>query len=142
MNTEVSICLPIYNEAKSIKFVLQEWTKSLERLKVRYNIICSEDGSNDGTKQILNSLSKKNKKIINNSSIFKRGYGKAVISGIEKSKSKYIVCIDSDGQCDPGDFLKFWKKRNQNSKFIIIGNITNRKYGYFINFISKIFIAL
>ena len=139
MNTEVSICLPIYNEAKSIKFVLQEWTKILERLKVRYNIICSEDGSNDGTKQILNSLSKKNKKIINNSSIFKRGYGKAVISGIEKSKSKYIVCIDSDGQCDPGDFLKFWKKRNQNSKFIIIGNRTNRKDGYFRNFISFIF---
>jgi glycosyltransferase involved in cell wall biosynthesis len=110
MNTEVSICLPVYNEAKSIKFVLQEWTKILERLKVKYNIICSEDGSSDGTKKILKSLSKKNKKIINNSSIFRRGYGKAVISGIEKSKSKYIVCIDSDGQCDPGDFIKFWKK--------------------------------
>ena len=138
MNTEVSICLPIYNEAKSIKFVLQEWTKILERLKVRYNIICSEDGSNDGTKQILNSLSKKNKKIINNSSIFKRGYGKAVISGIEKSKSKYIVCIDSDGQCDPRDLNALIKKMKP-GKCVVVGFRNPRNDGFNRIAYSKLF---
>ena len=139
MNTEVSICMPVYNEAQSIEYVLWEWIKELEKLHIKYNIICSEDGSNDGTNKILKILSRKNTKIINNSSLNKRGYGKAVIDGIARSKSKYVVCIDSDGQCDPRDFIKFWKKKNQISKIIIIGNRINRKDGYFRNLISSIF---
>lgn len=139
MSTEISICMPVYNEAKSIKYVIEEWIEKLEKLHIKFNIICSEDGSTDGTKNILKKLSIKNKKIINNSTLQKRGYGKAVVSGIEKSKSKYIVCIDSDGQCDPDDFIKFWEKRKHFSKFLIIGNRINRKDNNFRIFISTLF---
>ena len=49
----ISICLPIYNEAKSINFVIDEWVNLMNKLSLDYKIICSEDGSIDGTKEIL-----------------------------------------------------------------------------------------
>ena len=68
MSNSVSICLPIYNEAKSIEKVINEWVHCMDQLKVDYEIICSEDGSTDGTDQIIKNICIKNHKIINNHS--------------------------------------------------------------------------
>ena len=139
MNNSISVCLPIYNEAKSITKVIEEWVNCLEKLSINYNIICSEDGSTDETPRILKELCLKNNRIINNHSISKRGYTGAVISGIEMSNSEFILCIDSDGQCDPDDFPKFWNNRDKLDNNFLIGNRFSRKDGIFRLLISKLF---
>ncbi len=139
MNNTISICLPIYNEAKSIEKVIDEWVNCMNQLKIDYEIICSEDGSTDGTDQIIKNLCLKNNKIINNHSRNKRGYTGAVLSGIEKSTKDFILCIDSDGQCDPKDFEKFWILKNKINENFLIGNRINRKDSFFRIFISKMF---
>ena len=68
MNNTISICLPIYNEAKSIEKLINEWVNCMDLLKIDYEIICSEDGSTDGTDQIIKNICLKNNKIINNHS--------------------------------------------------------------------------
>ena len=136
----ISICLPIYNEAKSINFVIDEWVNLMNKLSLDYKIICSEDGSTDGTKEILKEITKKNSNIINNSSDKKRGYTKAVISGIEKADTDFVLCIDSDGQCDPSDFQNFWtKKEDLSNDYFLIGNRVDRKDGFGRSIISKSF---
>jgi glycosyltransferase involved in cell wall biosynthesis len=54
----------------------------------------------------------------------RRGYGKAVIDGITQSKSEYILCVDSDGQCDPKDFKKLWNLREE---FDIVSGIRKKR---------------
>ena len=136
----ISICLPIYNEAKSINFVIDEWVNLMNKLSLDYKIICSEDGSIDGTKEILKEIAEKNPNIINNSSDKRRGYTKAVISGIEKADTSYVLCIDSDGQCDPSDFENFWaKKEDLEEDYFLIGNRVDRKDGFFRSIVSKSF---
>ncbi len=136
----ISICLPIYNEAESISIVIQEWQDLMEKLSLDYKIICSEDGSTDGTKEIVKKLCKQNSRIIDNTTNEKRGYTKAVLSGVNASDSEYILCIDSDGQCDPADFINFWKNREKiEEKFFLIGNRFNRKDGITRLIISKSF---
>ena len=139
MSNSISICLPIYNEAKSIEKVINEWVHCMDQLKVDYEIICSEDGSTDGTDQIIKNICIKNYKIINNHSKEKRGYTGAVLSGIEKSTKDFILCIDSDGQCDPADFEKFWDLKNKVNENFLIGNRINRKDSLFRIIISKMF---
>ena len=39
--------------------------------------------------------------------------GGGVLAGIKKSKNEYILCIDSDGQCLPDSFNKFWEDREK-----------------------------
>ena len=64
MINSLSVCLPIYNEAKSIKKVIEDWVDCLEKLSINYNIICSEDGSTDETPKIIKKLCLKNDRII------------------------------------------------------------------------------
>ena len=139
MNNSVSICFPIFNEAKSIKKVIKDWVSCLEDQSIDYEIICSEDGSTDQTPEIIKELCQNNSRIINNHSKTKRGYTGAVISGVEKSNNEYILCIDSDGQCDPADFKKFWNNRNKLQNSFLIGNRHIRKDGTFRIMISRLF---
>ena len=134
----ISICLPIYNEADSISFVIKEWLDLMHKLSIDFKIICSEDGSTDGTKEIIKQFCEKNPRIINNTSEKKRGYTKAVVSGVNVADTEYILCIDSDGQCDPIDFINFWKNRRKiEENFFLIFNRTNRKDGMIRLIISR-----
>ncbi len=121
--SNVSIILPVYNERNSIESVLKEWSKELNKLKVSYELVICEDGSTDGTSEILKKIQKKYSLVLNQVKT-RRGYGGAVIDGIKTAKSQYILSVDSDGQCDPKDFKKFWENKKQAD--ILIGWRTNR----------------
>ncbi len=119
---ELSVIFPIYNEEKTIKKTLLEWKKLLDKLSINYEIIIAEDGSTDKTKEVLIKLLKKyKKKFISNIKNEKRGYSGAIRSSIKIAKGKYILSVDSDGQCDPKDFKKFWNKRIMLNNSILIG---------------------
>ena len=119
----LSVILPVHNEVLSVEKVIQEWKKTLDRQKISYKLIIAEDGSKDGTKELLSKIKNKYSLILNQKEK-RRGYGGAVIDGINAANSKYILSIDSDGQCDPKDFSKFWENRNRAQ--IIIGWMVNR----------------
>ena len=120
---KLSVIFPIYNEEKTIKRTLIGWKNLLDKLSINYEMIIAEDGSTDNTKEVLNNLIIKNKKkFISNIKNKKRGYADAIRSSVKIAKGKYILSIDSDGQCDPKDFIKFWKKRYLLNNSVIIGH--------------------
>lgn len=120
---KIDIILPVYNEKNSIERVLKEWIKKIPS-NFDYRFIICEDGSTDGTSELLVNLKKKYKLSLNQKKE-RRGYSKAVLDGIGDAKSDYILCIDSDGQCDPRDFLNFWETRK--SSDVLIGWRQNRE---------------
>lgn len=115
---QLSIVLPVYNEKDSIKFVLKEWKDELDKQNLTYSFIVCEDGSTDGTKELLLKLQREYPLVLNQKQE-RRGYGGAVIDGIKSANSEYVLCIDSDGQCDPKDFFTFWN--NKEKAHAIIG---------------------
>ena len=110
---DLSIIFPIYNEENSIKETLLEWKKEIDFLKIKYEIVLAEDGSTDNTKKILNHLIINDKEnfFLNNIVEHKRGYAKAILSSVNMANGEFILSVDSDGQCDPKDFKKFWQKK-------------------------------
>jgi glycosyltransferase involved in cell wall biosynthesis len=133
---KVSIVLPIYNEKDTIESVLAEWEKELVKNKINYTFVGCEDGSTDGTKELLRKLGKKFQLTLNQKD-YRRGYGGAVIDGINSSKTNYILCIDSDGQCEPKDFKKFWQQREQAD--VLIGWRVERRDPFYRKIYSKSF---
>ena len=80
-------------------------------------IIC-EDGSTDGTRELIAKLERRFP-MISNSAFSRRGYGQAVREGIAVAKTEYILCIDSDGQIGPPDQMKeMWSQRTKD-RFLI-----------------------
>ena len=85
-----SIIIPVYNEEKTVKKVIEGIKKCSGQ---DYEIIVINDGSTDKTKEILDQI--ENIKIINYSE--NKGYGSAIKSGVRQAQGKYILIIDGDG---------------------------------------------
>lgn len=109
MKKELQIILPVFNEEKSITRVVKEIYSTIYH-KVPFEFIICEDGSKDKTKEILKSLSNKYpmKLLLSDR---RKGYSEAIINGFRTTTAKFVLILDSDGQCDPRDFPKFWQKR-------------------------------
>ena len=115
-NPELALVIPVFNEEKVIKQVINKWLKVLKQ--INFKIIIVNDGSNDNTKKIIKSILT-NKIILLNKK--NSGHGPTITYGYKaalKLKPKFIFQVDSDNQFSTGDFKKFWKKR-QNYDFII-----------------------
>ncbi len=109
---DLTVILPVYNEKDSLPLVLKEWKKILTGLRIPYHFLICEDGSTDGTKIVLQHMKKRYNLILNQKNS-RRGYSKALVDGIMSARTLFFLFIDSDGQCDPKDFPKFWKKRDR-----------------------------
>ena len=132
---DLQILIPAHNEEFSIKEILINIDRVLKKKKIKYSFIICEDGSTDQTVSILNKLKKKLRlNIISKKK--KQGYSNAIINGIKKVKSKYLMILDSDGQCDFNEIIKFW--RNKDRADIINGNRNPRKDFLYRRFYSKL----
>ena len=120
----ISLVLPVFNEKKSLLYVIKSWHQFLIKQNIEHEFVICEDGSTDGTKELVQELKEKYP-ISDQSSKERLGYGGGVTRGIKASKFEYILCIDSDGQCMPNSFMKFYNCEKE--KDIIIGNRNPRR---------------
>ena len=74
--------------------------------EIDFEFIITEDGSTDDTKKILNDL-KNELPMILISEDKRKYYSLAVLDGIKKASSEFLLIMDSDGQCDPMDIKNF-----------------------------------
>lgn len=119
----VSVILPVHNEADSIEEVVREIYDELrERVDVRF-VIC-EDGSRDGTKDVLRALAAEIPMTLEMTD-GRKGYSQAVLDGLRLVTTEYFLCLDSDGQCDPKDFWALWDRVGDAD--VVIGNRVNRQ---------------
>lgn len=110
-DVELEVLLPVHNEAESIEFTLGEIYQAISYV-ANMRFIVSEDGSADGTPQILEDLATRYPmKLI--TGLERKGYSRAVIDGLQMLEAPYVLCLDSDGQCDPADFAEFWSSRER-----------------------------
>ena len=105
------ILLPVFNEGLTIKKTLYDIYDALKN-DIDFEFIISEDGSTDNTKKILNDL-KKELPMILVSEDKRKYYSLAVLDGIKKASSDFLLIMDSDGQCDPRQIFKFWNLRKK-----------------------------
>jgi glycosyltransferase involved in cell wall biosynthesis len=100
---ELSIVIPIRNEAPSLKELHRELTETLTRWGRSYEILAIDDGSTDATFAVLAELQTMdpNLRVIR----FRRNFGQtaAFAAGFDHARGQLIVTADADGQNDPRD---------------------------------------
>ncbi len=113
---ELQVLLPVHNEAESIEATIQEIYNEFSPSVSMQFIVC-EDGSIDDTQAILHKLSSiyPIKLMTGNE---RKGYSRAVSDGMKAMDAPFLLCLDSDGQCEPRDFWKFWELRESNDVLI------------------------
>lgn len=100
---DLSLVIPIYNEAENIPLLINSITQSLAATDLTYEIICVDDGSQDGSTDVLKDIAMNNPYV--KAIILRRNYGQtpAMAAGFENAKGKVIITLDGDLQNDPAD---------------------------------------
>ncbi len=89
----VSIVIPAYNEEGAIKEGVRGVLDVMDDSGLEYEVIVVDDGSSDGTSEILQAMNG----IVLISIPENRGYGASLKTGIRKSRYDLIVITDADG---------------------------------------------
>lgn len=100
---EVSVVVPIYNEVESLPHLIEAIASTLDLAQLSYELICVDDGSVDGSAQLLKELAHKTPHL--RGILLRRNYGQtaAMAAGFNYARGKAIVTLDGDLQNDPAD---------------------------------------
>lgn len=108
-NIELSVVLPVYNESSIIRgVVLGFYREIISKFRGSSELIVAEDGSNDGTKEILLALARELPKMRLIMGERKKGYLRAAKDALLISGGRVVLFSDSDGQHDPRDFWRLY----------------------------------
>jgi glycosyltransferase involved in cell wall biosynthesis len=107
MNMDISVIVPMYNEAENAEASLSRIKAVMEEMGKAYEIIPVNDGSTDGTCAILDGIAREDPHITVVSYPNNIGRGKALRAGFEKARGQIVVSIDADLSYDPKYILDF-----------------------------------
>ena len=110
---DISIVIPVYNERENLILLDKKITKSIKPLNKEYEVILVDDGSIDGSVDLIRKLKNENPclRLIR----FDRNCGQtaAFAAGFSKARGNIIVTMDADLQNDPADIPLLLEKINQ-----------------------------
>ena len=125
-DVELSILVPVFNEAGSLLQLHQEITSACAKLARSYEIVFVNDGSRDGSAAVLDQLADSDPHCF--VMHFRRNFGKspALAAGFEQVRGEIVITLDADLQDDPAlipifleriaagaDVVSGWKQKRQ-----------------------------
>jgi glycosyltransferase involved in cell wall biosynthesis len=139
----ISIIIPCFNEVLTIEKVVRNVKNFVESYD--YEIIIIDDGSTDGTREIINNkLDKSNIKIYLNDKNYGKGF--SVRKGIELSSKEIILIQDADLEYDPSDYKKLLKPIIKNNADVVFGSrfvgSSEKRVLYFWHRLGNLFLTI
>ena len=107
---DIAVVIPIFNEKESLKELSLKLANVLKRIGKSYEILFIDDGSTDGSFDIIKEIHE------NDSNVkgikLRKNFGKAVALsiGFQRARGKIVVTMDGDLQDEPEEIPKFLKK--------------------------------
>jgi glycosyltransferase involved in cell wall biosynthesis len=98
---ELSVVMPCLNEVETLASCIGKARRALEESGIVGEIIVADNGSTDGSRELAASLGARVVEVPT------RGYGAALMGGIEAARGKYILMGDADDSYDFGELPKF-----------------------------------
>ena len=117
----LSICAPAYNEEDTIEPVVREWAQTIDASGQPCEIVIANDGSTDGTLQILERLQQEYPFLVVVTLPRNAGYGAALSTAVAASRGEYVLTLDSDGQFDASEYDKLLKEMTRGSFDLVTG---------------------
>lgn len=106
----ISVVVPIFNEVESLPTLVDKIVASLKDTSIDYEIVLVDDGSSDGTTELLKQMAKSQSNL--KAVILRRNYGQtpAMAAGFNYAIGEIIVTMDGDLQNDPADIPRVLEK--------------------------------
>jgi len=131
----------MYNEAENAERVTKEIGSALEYASIPYEILCVNNNSTDGTDEILDCLAVADARI-RPIHLPMKGYGIAVIHGLNAAEKNCVTIVSGDGQVSPHDILTAYEVMENSNVDIVRARRVKRKDGMFRIFQSSVYNGL
>lgn len=113
----LSVVIPVYNEVHNISEIL----KRVQAQKLANEIIVVDDGSTDGTRDLLKELDGKTEvRVILHER--NKGKGAAVMTGLHAARGDLLLIQDADLEYDPRDYPELLKPLNEGMADVVYGS--------------------
>jgi glycosyltransferase involved in cell wall biosynthesis len=134
---DLSIVLPIFNEAGALPGLHAELSSVLTSLGKSYEIIAVDDGSRDESLAVLKRLTQADPHLVVIS--LRRNFGQtaAFAAGFDHARGKVVITSDADGQNDPADIPRLLAKLGEGYD-IVSGWRQNRQEPFFLRRLPSI----
>ncbi len=142
---QVSIVIPVYNEVESLPELISWIREVMEREGFAYEVIIVDDGSDDGSWEVIQAICKGDRLV--KAVGFFRNYGKsaALDMGFAKAKGEVVVTLDADLQDSPEEIPELYAMIQHKGYHIVSGWKKRRKDpltktlpSRFFNFITRL----
>jgi glycosyltransferase involved in cell wall biosynthesis len=112
---EVSIVMPCLNEAETLAGCIQKAQQAIEKNRLSAEIIVADNGSTDGSQMIARELGAR---VVD---VPRKGYGSALIGGIDAAQGRFVIMGDADDSYDFGAIAPFIE-RLRGGYDLVVGN--------------------
>lgn len=101
---ELSIVMPCLNEAETLAVCISKAREFLRRERIEGEVVIADNGSEDGSQRIAEELGAR---VV---PVAEKGYGSALMGGIEAARGRYVIMGDADDSYDFSDLHAFVEK--------------------------------
>jgi dolichol-phosphate mannosyltransferase len=105
---KLSVVIPAHNEAESITETLSGLVEALSAEQVDYELLVIDDGSTDGTLEVVDRITGENARVRGLRSHLPRGFGYTVRAGLERFEGDAVAIVMADGSDSPTDLIAYW----------------------------------
>ncbi len=107
---DLSIVVPLYNERDNLAPLHQDLSRELQQLGRSYEILFIDDGSIDGSLEVLRAVQRCDPHVRVIRLARNSGQTAALACGFQQSAGDVVVAIDGDGENDPADIPRLLKR--------------------------------
>src|SRR3972149_4032552 len=100
---DMSLVVPVYDERENLPILIQEIGRVLSGRGWRYEIVAVDDGSTDGSLDVLKALKRQHPELHIVAFAANAGQTAALAAGFRAARGRVIVTLDADLQNDPAD---------------------------------------
>src|SRR5712672_252732 len=115
---KLSVVMPVYNE----RATLREAIRRVLAMPIDIELLCVDDGSRDGSREILEELQLKHSQIRALLQPHNMGKGAALRRGIQEATGDFVVIQDADLEYDPADYASLLEPLLQGKADVVYGS--------------------
>jgi dolichol-phosphate mannosyltransferase len=106
---KLSAVIPAHNEAGCVAEAVEDLRSALREADIPYELVIVDDGSSDGTFEIIQRLAEGADDLVALRSPLPRGFGLAVRAGLERVTGDAVAIVMADGSDDPRELVLYYR---------------------------------